>query len=117
MGPAAMLVAPAASGSGKVLLVVAGDRFLSVKTSLEVAAKASLPSVQKGEPPQGPPEDDPDQGPMPPRRPAGVPPVPAMGLVGRTLYVMRGDQITAIKIDDGSLSAQATLPRPEMPHS
>jgi hypothetical protein len=115
MGPTAMLVAPGANGT--LILAVVGDRFFSVKAaSLELAGKCILPELKRPEPPQDPGQGDPNQQMMRMQHfgGPGAPPC-SLELVGRTLYVMRGGQILAVKIDDGTVAAQTTLPKPPAP--
>ena len=99
-----MATAPAASGSGTMLLVVAGDRFFSVNAgSLQIAAKATLPrsrvpSLHKTRNPATPTAANASEA-YGRSRPADVPPG---SWSGRTLYVMNAGQIVAVNIDDGS---------------
>lgn len=112
IGPIEMLITPAGSGAEKVL-VVAGDQFFSIDgATLKIVARATLPAVELPERAgEGPVPGGPGPGPGFGPRPMGPPPA-TIDLQGDTLYVMRANQIAAIRITDGKIVAQTNLPGP-----
>lgn len=111
MGPprGQLMLADATSGHGKVLALFGDQLFIVDAVTLKLANKVVLP---KPPPPPGQGNGDANQGPPP--RPMSGPPMPAaLDLHGQMLYVLRGPQITAINITDGSIAAQAMLPMPK----
>ena len=124
------------------MLLVAGNHFFRIDTAtLQVQADVTLPATgtaaqphdmatpdraqggaPEGENVQGPqgmgpndggPQDGMPQGPPPGMQ--GPPRAPVMELQGKTLYILRGSNLTAIDITAGKTLAQAALPRPEVP--
>jgi len=126
-----------------ILLVNGNHFFRIDTATLQVKATATLPAIPMPTPPnagdmqagpnagggdmkaedgmrqQGPagmgPNDGGAQGNMPPGPPPGMQGMqgPTMELHGKTLYLLRGSNLTAIDITDGKTLAQAALPRPD----
>ena len=107
-----MMIAPDAG----LVIVIAGDQFISVDAkSMKQKAKGTLPSIQ----PPGNRNAPGAQGGAPGAPPFGMmgfafgPPV--MELQGNTLYITRMDQLVAVDIMTGKVTASTALPKPDAP--
>ncbi len=110
--PGEVLFSAGSGSAGDKILIVMGDEFYCIDaTTLKVTVKATLPVV---EPPKQ--ENADTQTMQTGKGPGGPPPAKAiLKLNGQTLYIVRGPQIVAINIADGTVTGQNTLPKPPAP--
>ena len=107
------LMAPPSAAGAEKLIAFFGDQFVIVDCgSFKISAKGRLPEMQLPDPQPGDTGGEPGVPVVRPKLPLGPGPVSAE-LHARVLYALRANQIFAINIDTGAITAKGELPKPQ----